>query len=249
MRRNIRLTGRRQLAKTSFTLSLADNGSVRSLQCLVRDPSELKGFPPGSEIRVKLFENKLVEVLSFGTISNPNTSAELKEQSFRAPSCQVRIVSRGGEADGKLLGSTSSWVLRSGGDPDGILLFQPAPIAPRLWRLDIRPGGAELPILYVDERIPDANLWASSNPLFLAAVLPHVVVEVMREILKHDSFPEEGWALSWATWALTLLPGSEIPFDDVEEEQEKWIDNLVSAFAHRFTLSDRVLAAMVETKQ
>jgi hypothetical protein len=249
MRRNIRLTGRKQLAQTSFSLSLVDNGDIRSLLCVLRDPSELRGFPPNSEIRVKLVENKLVEVLSFGTVGAPRTSSGVKEQSFRAPSCQVRIVNRSGDEDGKLLGSTSSWVLRSGGDPDGILLFQSASIAPRLWKLDLREGWEELPILYVDDRIPDANLWASSDPLFLAAVLPHVIVEVMRKLLELDATPEDGAAFAWSTWASTMIPGSRIPFGRTREDKENWIDDLIDAFAQRFKLADQVVATLLEAKR
>lgn len=244
MRRNIRLTGRKQLTKSAFGLSLSDNDGKLVALFSILAPNELHGFPSESEIRVKLVENKLVEVVRFGTISSPISSAEIKEKSFRAPSCEVRVVCRDGATSGKLLGSTNAWTLRNGGDTDGILLFQAANTAPRLWRLDIRDSGDELPILYVDERIPDAALWAKSDPLFAACVLPHIVGEIMRQILSLPGSPEDGWELDWINWAYTLMPGRKPPFGDLDDDKVKWIDDLISSFANRHDLAGRVLATM-----
>jgi len=244
MRRNIRLTGRKQLAKSAFGLSLSENdGKLVGLFSIIV-PNELDGFPSESEIRVKLVENKLVEVLRFGTVASPISSAEIKEKSFRAPSCEVRLVCRDGAASGKLLGSTNAWTLRNGGDSDGILLFQPSNTAPRLWKLDIPDSGDVQPILYVDERIPDAALWAKSDPLFAACVLPHVVGEIMRKVLSLPGSPEDGWEFDWITWAYTLMPGKKPPFGGLDEEKVRWIDDLISSFANRHNLADRVLATM-----
>jgi hypothetical protein len=201
----------------------------------------LKGFPADAEIRVKLAENKLVEILRFGTIARPTISAEILEGSFRAPSCQVRIVSRSTPDVGKLLGSTSPWTLKTGGDPDGILLFQPANIQPLLWKLDIRDSGEELPILYVDERIPDASIWAKSDPIFTACVLPSVIAEIMRRVLL-GAPPEDGWELDWIKWAGSLMPGSDPPFGASSAEQLDWIEQLIVTFAQRHDLAGKVLS-------
>ena len=206
MRRNIRLTGRRQLPQTAFAVQLADVAGKRVATLSIRDPQELRAFPPEAEIRVKLAENKLVEVLRFGTVARPVTSARLREESFRAPSCQVRVVNRNGASTGMLLGSTNPWTLKTGTEPDGILLFQPANIQPLLWKLDIRDSGEEQPILYVDERIPDASIWARSDPLFAACVLPGVVSEIMRRILSQGSAPEDGWEADWLAWNDSVPP-------------------------------------------
>lgn len=244
MRRSIRLTGRRQLPQGSFGVQLADVGDRRVATLTIRNPADLKGFPPDAEVRVKLAENKLIEVLRFGTIAKPLASANLVETSFRAPSCQVRVVSRDGASTGMLLGSTNQWTLSNGGDSDGILLFQPADIAPRLWKLDIRDSSDEQPILYVDERIPDASIWAKSDPLFAACVLPHVVSETMRKVLSSPSSPEDGWEADWLAWASALMPGSKPPFSGSEGDKAEWIDELIAAFSRRHELADQVLGKL-----
>ena len=244
MRKTIRLTGRRQLAQSSFSFHLSDSNGSRVASLEIVDATALKKFPNDAEIRVKLVENKLVEILNFGTVAKPVATALVREASFRAPSCQVRIVSRG-EQNGLLLGSTSSWTLKSGGAPDGILLFQPANIAPRLWKLVIEDQD---PILYIDERLPDAGLWARTNPVFAACVLPHVISEIMRFILDKKTAPETGWEAEWMVWADGLMPGGKPPFNDIPDEQRKWIDELVAAFAQKHDLADGVLKTIGSEK-
>ena len=141
-----------------------------------------------------------------------------------------------------LLGSTNPWTLKSGGDPDGILLFQAADIKPRLWRLDIRDNGQEHPILYVDERIPDASLWAKSDPIFAACVLPYVVAEIMRRVLALNTAPDDGWEADWLAWAAALMPGSKVPFDANEPDKDIWIEELISIFSLRHDLAGHALA-------
>ena len=239
MRKTIRLTGRRQLPQNAFDFRFSQlNG--RSVAILaIADPDALRGFPAASEIRVKLTENKLVRVLSFGTIARAVTAADIDSEIFRAPSCQVRIVNRARERDGLLLGSTREWTLTSGGEPDGILLFQSAPIAPRLWSLNIRDH--EPPIVYIDENIPDAGMWARTDPIFGACVAPAVVSEIMRAILEGKEAAEEGWEADWITWVLELLPNTKPPFGGSYEEKTRWIDELLDAFAARHNFVASVL--------
>jgi len=241
MRRSIRLTGRRQLNQSTFDFRLADVNGQRIAALTISEPSELKAYPVDAEIRVKLSENKLVEVLRFGTIGKPTSTSNLREHSFLAPSCQVRIVNRSDGEDGLLLGSTTPWTYRSGGQPEGILLFQPAAIAPRLWKLTIQDDEG-YPTLYIDENLPEASLWARTDPVFTACVLPSVINEVMRRILALEIMPEDGWMSDWLSWASTLMPGSKPPFSGSLQEKDAWISQLVDAFSWKHDLANSVIS-------
>lgn len=241
MRRTIRLTGRRQLAISAFGFRFVEVHGKRVATLTIANPAELKSFPPDAEIRVKLVENKLVEILRFGTVAKPATTADVAETSMIAPSCQIRIVSRTTEKDGLLLGSTKRWTYKSGSDPDGILLFKTAETKPRSWKLDFN-NEEDHPILYIDERIPDGALWAKTDPVFTGCVFPHVIGEVMGRILQMGSRPEDGWMKDWLLWAEALMPGSQPPFaDSLGEDQREWIDQLVETFAFRHELADEIL--------
>jgi hypothetical protein len=167
---------------------------------------------------------KLVEILRFGTVGKPTVTAELAGTSFLAPSCQIRVVANGGETEGMLLGSTKNWTYKSDGETDGILLFQPAETAPRAWKLELREE--EYPILYVDNRIPDAAHWARTDAVFSACVLPHVIGAVFQHIFETGSKPEDGWMAEWIAWAATLVPANPPPFGTENKEQRTWVEAL-----------------------
>lgn len=245
MRKTIRLTGRRQLPVTAFDFQLAELHGKRFATLTVVDHSSLKTFPPDAEVRVRLAENKLVEILRFGTVGNPSSTAEVNETSFLAPSCQVRIVGQATAAEGMLLGSTTTWTYKSDADTDGILLFQPADTKPRPWKLDIR--DEERPILYIDERVTDAASWAKTDPVFIGCVFPHVINEVFRVVLRETAKPEDGWMTEWLAWAGVLMPGSAPPFDDTDKEQANWIDQLIDTFSAKHNLADGILKKLEPT--
>ncbi len=247
MRNTIRLTGRKQLPVMAFDLTIEEIGEQRRAKLSCVDHSYLKGFPLDAEIRLRLSENKFVEVLNFGTIGKPIETVEVRNSSFGAPSCQVRIVKSDAVNSGLLLGSTKNWTYKSDGQTDGILLFQPGPTRPRAWRLDVRDD--ENPILYVDERIEDASAWAKSDPVFLACVLPYVISEVFGWILETGSEPEDGWMEQWVRWAESLLPNEDMPFKGDAKTKREWIEKLTTTFAARHRLADQMVGSIMNTSE
>lgn len=234
MRKTIRLSGRRQLQKSHFDILVASSGKDHWVELSISPEWDRSIFSPDAEIRLKLVENKLVEILRFGTVGQSLSKASLCSQSFRAPSCQIRVVSREPDTDGLLLASTNSWTLKSEGDPEGILLFQAASISPRLWKLEIRSD--EHPVLYIDEQVPNAALWAKSDPFFTACVLPQVASLILKSVLDGGEPPDDGWESDWISWAQSLCPGCKPPFSADEDERLAWIDDVVDAFCkvHNF---------------
>src|SRR5579859_2910179 len=239
MRKTIRLTGRRQLPIGAFDFQLVEVKGQTLASLTVANDEVTKAFPLSAAVRVKLTENKRVEILDFGTILRPANVVAVGGGSFLAPSCKVRIVSRASDSEGKLLGSTTTWTYKTDGSSEGILLFQPSDIAPRLFQLDLR--DEEYPILYVDKRIPDAGSWAKSDPLFTACVFPQVISDVFERILEMPGRPDSGWMAVWVDWANSLMPGSVPPYGDSIESRKKWKEELIDTFAAKHQLSDRVL--------
>lgn len=239
MRRKIRLTGRRQLRVNAFDFQIAkvQGKSIASLSII--DPGHLKGLSSNAEIRVKIVENKLVEILRFETVGKPIVTTELTGTDFLAPSCQVRLVANSSETEGMLLRSTKNWTYKSDGQTGGILRFQPSKTAPRTWKLELREE--EYPILYVDNQIPEAAHWARTNTVFSACVLPHVIGAIFRHIFETGSKPDDGWMADWTVWAATLIPDRPPPFGTSAKDEQDWVDDLIESFAAKQKLADRLI--------
>jgi hypothetical protein len=179
MRRRIRLTGRRQLSRSSVNVKVITLPHKRLLTLGIADPNSFRSFPKDSKIKLRLVENKISELVDFGTFADQKNAVEIKNASFAAPSCQLRIAAAGSDRHGVLLGSTDTWTLQTDNEAEadrskkGILNFQPMKTAPRSWKLDIRDD--DYPIVYVDDRLPDPRGWARTDPVFVSCALPGII--------------------------------------------------------------------------
>lgn len=248
MRKRIRLTGRRQLARSAVETKVVEIGPKRLVSMTIATPAAFQRIPQTARIRLRLFENKFSETLEFGTLGAMKTTAEIKNRAFSAPSCQLRVVAGDGSHKGLLLGSTDTWTMRTGGEDDGgtasegILLFQPSEIAPRSWKLDLRED--DYPIVYVDKRIPDARTWVRNDPIFVSCVLPAIVREVFDDILSTNAPPEQAWAKDWLGWAETLMPGKSPPWADGRTQKLGWVSDLLDSFCQRHGMLDLLVGKL-----
>lgn len=98
-----------------------------------------------------------------------------------------------------------------------------------VWRLTFDPD----PVLEINERLGDWQSFVRRSAV-RAFILPEVVRQVMREALENEDEDENSWQFS----AMKLVPAScgEAPRLDDEDEVERWVDEVVRKFAHRFRL-------------
>src|SRR5689334_11073154 len=112
MRRRIRLTGRRQLSKSTVKVALTELGGKPLVTMTVAQADAFKPFPADAKVSLRLVENKRVEVLDFGTIGELRSSCEVQSPGLVAPSCQLRVADSGMGRKGLLLASTDNWTIK-----------------------------------------------------------------------------------------------------------------------------------------
>ncbi len=249
MRKRIRLTGRRQLPRSSVNAKVVEIGSKKLVALTLAQPELFRRLPKTARVKLRLFENKISETLLFGSLEAPQATCELKNGGFSAPSCQLRIVESDPERMGLLLASTDTWTLRANADDgdassEGILMFQPFDIAPRSWKLSIRDD--DHPVVYIDRRIPEPRTWVRNDPVFISCVLPAIIREVFEDILSTDMPPENGWMKDWVDWADRLMPGGTPPYSDSRQRKQTWIDDLLDAFCRHHGTLDMLIGRLKE---
>ena len=235
MRKRIRLTGRKQLPLSAIEAKVSEIGEKKLVSLTLAKPQVFARMPPSARVKLRLIENKVSEVLEFGTLADLRAVAEMKNRAFAAPSCQLRVVASDEGHRGLLLGSTDTWTMRAkdddqpGAASQGILMFQPMNIAPRSWKLEIRED--DYPVVYIDSSIPESRTWVRNDPVFVSCVLPAIIREVFQDILIAQ--PEQKWAQDWIDWADTLMPGKAPPWGDGQQQKNEWIDVLLDSFCQR----------------
>lgn len=242
MRKKIRLTGRRQLPRTSVEAKAIELGERKLITLSIAQPDIFSKFPKSARVKLRLIENKVSETLEFGTLAELKATADLKNGGFAAPSCQLRVVASEGEQTGLLLGSTNTWTLRADDSPDGgvggdgILMFQPFDIAPRTWKLNIRED--EYPVVYIDKTIPNSATWVRNDPVFISCVLPSIIQQVFQDILTPTTPPEVFWMKDWIRWADLLMPGKVPPYAEGPVQKQAWVDDLLDSFSKKHRALD-----------
>ena len=250
MRKRIRLTGRKQLPRSSVEVKVFETERGKLVSLTIPKGNHFARFPASARVKLRLLENKFIETLEFGTLGDLNPTAEIEHGGFSAPSCQLRIVATEQSNKGLLLGSTDTWTLRTGGeDRDGtgsesILLFQPHDIAPRVWKLEVRDD--DYPIVYIDKKILDGRTWVRNDPVFGSCVLPAIIRELFDEILNDEFTQEQAWAKDWLSWADTLMPGKAPPKSGVREDKQMWISDLIDSFCNRHGMLQMLVKSITQ---
>jgi hypothetical protein len=248
MHKRIRLTGRKQLPRSSVETKVVEVGGRKLVSMMIANAKAFSKMPDTARVKLRLIENKVSETLEFGTLGDMKTTAELKNGWYSAPSCQLRIVASDGDRKGILLGSTDEWTLRTGGDDEGgaasegILLFQSHDIAPRSWKLDIREN--DYPIVYIDKRIPNSRTWVRNDPIFLSFVLPAIIRELFDDILVAIAPPDQAWVKDWLGWADTLMPGKTPPWAEGRVQKQAWIADLIDSFCQRHGMLEPLIGKL-----
>lgn len=248
MRKRIRLTGRKQLPRSCIATKVVEVGGKKLVAMTIANRGAFEKIPDTAQIKLRLFENKFSETLEFGTLGAMATTAEIRNDAFSAPSCQLRVVARDEGQKGLLLGSTDTWTLRTGGDDEGdtaregILLFQPHEIAPLTWKLEMREN--DYPVVYIDKRIPDSRTWVRNDPVFVSCVLPAIIREIFDDILATSTPPEQTWAKDWLGWAEMLMPGKAPPWTEGRQQKQAWIADLLDTFCQRHNMLDLLIGSL-----
>lgn len=247
MRRRIRLTGRKQISRSDVPAQIIDIAGKRILTLTFPEEGVFSRFPKDSRVVGVLKENKMIELVEFGTLGNMRHSVDLQNAGFARPTFQLRLVTPEGRRMGLLLGSTDAWSLDADSKTNerskkGILYFQPDGIAPRAWKLQIQDD--DYPIVYIDKRIPDASTWAKTDPTFVGFVFPAIVRQVFLDILSQRAEPDIDWMKDWVSWADKIMPGYKPPYGGDYKDYDSWIDRLIESFSYRFRLSDKLVAIL-----
>lgn len=207
-------------------------------------------FPPDAKVFIEAYRQTTLMRFPWGSASVPVPPESRALTEF---DCDVRILFRIKVTDvsgrtGVLLGVADQLHAREADEqPDRrIPLLPPEPddLGEELWRVDFEGE----PALLVNRDVPDWKAVVRSES-FRALVYPAALRTILTKILLRDSYAatddHDDWRSRWLLFA-TRIPGAGgVPA--AKEQYEDWIESAVAAFARRFGMRTRYVAAMEAT--
>ena len=249
MRKTISLTGRKTIPVSSVAIRI-DTVRPQNMWFEIRKKFHFNGISRKGVLKLRLFESKALETLVLGELGMILSAGQpiqrrLKHY-FARPSCQVRVVERGVERRGLLLGSTRNWTIESrsedqeGDDTKGILRFAAKDLGLSPWILECA-DSVDYPTLYLHNSIPNAKARVKSDPVFQGLLLPAVIRQILAEILATEDPSGVPWMTDWLDWVKSSLSeDEEPPIDGSPADKTEWIERMVYAFCVKHPIRDRL---------
>lgn len=235
MSRRLNYTSRIRIRRSDARISLqyATNGGPSTFD-LSLDLSRYD-FPADARVRVEAWRGHAVQRWEVGTVAAHDALSRPQRRLSEVPdSSQFRVAVITTDGSGRILGLADR--IRPVLPRRSLLpLREVDDLGDEVWRVSLGTGeDTERPELQVNSSIPGISDLVRMDPSFRALVMP----SVLRDILTHMLFvgsgqpDEEDDSLhDWWRFAQRLSPTPDGTSPSGVEEQIRWIDAVVDAFA------------------
>jgi hypothetical protein len=91
----------------------------------------------------------------------------------------------------------------------------------------------------VNKRLPNCTGFLTRDALVRGIVMPHIVREVLPRAVRSEQQSDK-WVRKWLEFASKLVndePPDEYDADDADDAIDRWVDEVVTAFADSFKFS------------
>jgi hypothetical protein len=226
----------------TFTVAERPDG-LAEFHALI-DLGRLK-LPKDGEVIVEAYRQSLHERFSFGTVERtiPREATMLRELEKDGVKFRIKVVE---PASGRLLARgdrLGASDIESTGRRE-LLKVVIDKLGQEPWKTKLYEDG--LPVLVLNEDIPDALAKIKSDPIFQALILPGALRQILLMLwLKEadeaddDEDDEDRWTTNWLRYA-RQLSGREKPLWQEESLVSAWIDDVCQAFCQHFNLLTKI---------
>jgi hypothetical protein len=244
LRSRINSTDRKKIDASMASFTIAERGDgLAEFQAWI-DLESLK-LPGEGEVIVEAYRQSLHERYDFGTVTRlaPREATLLRELGKDGIKFRIKVVEPG---SGRLLARGD----RLGAADDAetgrkeLLKVVIDNLGQEPWKTKFYDDG--LPVLVLNEDIPDALARIKSDPLFQALILPGALRQILlmlwreeAEEVDEDEDDENRWTTGWLRYARQLA-GRDKPDWKEEDIVWIWIDDVCRAFSAHFGLLSKI---------
>ena len=243
MKRRFNYTGRERIRKEniSIVLNRDQQGRVRSFNATINFDG--LNLLPDARVYVEAYHREELQRFDFGTLGgiSPPPDTRLSDLAYTENlKFRVLVVDESGE-HGKILAQADRIAPEAPADRKPILPVEFRDLGQQIWRVGFT-GEEGAPFLIINNRIPNIENMAKTDPHFIMYVYPAIIREVLTRMIFIDgvdniSDPPVDWHRDWLEFSRSILP-SEGPPEAIldptangnSEDAVEWIERVVGEF-------------------
>ena len=241
MKITLKTTGRKDLAQKYVDI-VVDKVSVTSEITYpkiqkINIARALNGLKDDDQITLRIKQNKLLQSLDCGNLSNISLPSSTALKNFTdvdvGLSISVWISDPTNNSLVKASSKPTKYHFKDIEENDTPIVFSSRSTDPFLWELEL--DRSEKPIIYISKDIEIKDK-LKKNSIWLTSIFPEVLRRIFMFMFSENMFDDldEDWISLWKAQADDL--DIEWPSDDDEipsDEQEDWINNFIMKFMEK----------------
>lgn len=239
MKRRINFTGRKRIPHANVQLVLEEQGDLPPRFSGSVDLSGL-GLPDDARVYVEAYHKESTQRFDCGKVGAfrfPKNTTLTDIDDSGAYNFRVKVLADS-DGEARLAASADKIQAREPGTPNSeheelLKVGRRQNTEGIPWIVELPDFDNGLPLLLFNSSIPGATEKMRHDPVFRGLVLPAAIRQVLAKLMVDESLtdPEPGsWQERWLRWSDRFADGPP-PSPEEAEEQEEWIDGVVSGFS------------------
>jgi len=249
--RTISLTGRKKIPRSLISIELMENADGELFFDATLNLQDLK-IPASGRVFIQPYYKTSSMWFDCGTVGSfalPDDTALTEIDLGGSVLFRVFVVDET-EEHGKILASAERVPAKDPGgeeDRESLINVRERDLGHEVWKLELEEG-LEKPELVINNQIPGAASLVEDHGLFHGLLLPSIIRLILSSIFAKEhqgdgEGDEDSWQSKWIRFSESLVD-EEIPKNQDVDENEKWIDNVVSQFSKNHKLCRRLITQL-----
>ena len=248
MKRRLNYTGRKRIPRESISIALVKDlrGTAKSFNAKM-DLANLD-LPSDDEVYVEAYHRNELKRFSFGTVGNIRYPPDTLLTEFAdTENLRFRVLVVDGSEDGKIVAHADKITVEADATRKAILPVDlNRDLGQQVWCVEFE-GSDGSPILAINNKIPNREAMARSDPLFIMNVYPAALKEVLIHMIFIDGVsdvndPSVEWHRDWLDFSKKQLAEGfpQALYDprdngspEIRDDWLRWVDEVVAEFCLR----------------
>lgn len=250
MIRKFNYTGRQKLKHSDITINLEEVEGLRIFNASI--DLEEYNLPPEAVIYIEPYYKSSFMRFNFGTVGNfqhPDIPAINDIPNSDIVLFRVKVVDES-NIRGRILAIADQIrpknLVEESVNKQSILWVDfGKDLGQEIWKMSFN---NIMPTLEINNRLENSRELLKSDDSVFALIYPSAVKEVALKLAFEEEFEDrgDGWQSLWMKFIKLHLSVTHLPDDAVDEDKMNWVDDVASAFCHKYSVRKRFESSKIK---